>query len=38
MRDEVINPFLMNLLFESAFDQINDITYEQIKFGYWDYE
>lgn len=28
----------MNLLFESTFDEMNAVSYEQIKFLYWNYE
>lgn len=37
-RDLIIYPYLMNLLFESTFDEVNDISYEKIKFLYWDYD
>ena len=36
-RDLIIYPYLMNLLFESTFDEMNSINYEKIKFLYWDY-
>lgn len=37
-REEIINTFLMNLLFESAFDEMAVINYEKIKFLFWDYD
>ena len=31
-------PYLMNMLFENLFTRIDEITFEDIKFSYWDYE
>ena len=37
-REEIINTFLMNLLFESAFDEMANINFEKVKFLFWDYD
>ena len=37
MKDKIY-PYLMNMLFENLFNRIENITYEDIKFDYWDYK
>ena len=37
MKTDWIYPYIQNLLFEFFLKQIEDITYETIKFEYWDY-
>ena len=34
----MIFPYLLDLLFESLVNTIQDLTYDQIKFEYWDYK
>ena len=38
LKREVIYPFLMNLLFDQTLIEIEKITYDQIKYHYWDYD
>lgn len=38
LKRELIYPFLMNLLFDQTLIEIEKITYDQIKFHYWDYD
>ena len=38
IRNKIIYPYLLSLIFESAWDEMNEINYEKIKFLYWNYD